>query len=168
MRNLTPYFPGDPPAAELLGIFGALVIVPTLATAVAAFSMTSRYPRVRRVAMTALGIPALAGTLALGAFAVSVGARHFGEWAQLKSLIRRYSTRVAERAGPANYRLSPSQYHAIQSELLTPAPTFQFSGTHTAVRLRMMMTVWPYVGVDFGSGANAVFNPVTMICIYSD
>jgi len=30
------------------------------------------------------------------------------------------------------------------------------------------MTVPPYVGVDFGHGANAVFDPPTMWCIYSD
>jgi hypothetical protein len=28
--------------------------------------------------------------------------------------------------------------------------------------------VYPYVGVDFGGGANALFDPRTMICTYSD
>jgi hypothetical protein len=168
MRDLNPYFPGDAPGAEVLGMLGALVMVPTVVIAVSCFFFMSRYPRLRQITMFALSVPALAGTLGLGLFVTEVGSRHFGEWAQLKALIADYAAQVAQRARSEDGQLSSAEYDAIQNELLTPAPTFLFRGTRAPVRLRMMMTLWPYVGVDFGEGANAVFNPMTMVCIYSD
>ncbi len=36
------------------------------------------------------------------------------------------------------------------------------------VSLRMAHRVYPYVGVDFGSGSHALFDPRTMICSYAD
>jgi hypothetical protein len=75
---------------------------------------------------------------------------------------------VRAQATEPDGRLTMSQYNDIQEKLFTPSPTFQFEGTRQPVRLRMMQTVPPYVGVDSGSGANAVFDPTTMVCIYSD
>lgn len=168
MRDLNPYFPGDAPGAEVLGIAGAMLMGATVVCAAIALLLTSTHPRARRVAMFALAVPTIVAALAIGVSITEVGSRHFGEWAQLKALIRDYSARVAKRAESADGRLTSAGYEALQQELLTPAPTFHFRGSRQPVRLRMMMTVWPYVGVDFGEGANAVFNPVTMVCIYSD
>jgi len=61
-----------------------------------------------------------------------------------------------------------TQLPAIEARLLDPPPTFQFAALQEPVKLRIMQTTPPYVGVDFGNGANAVFDPHTMICIYSD
>jgi hypothetical protein len=36
------------------------------------------------------------------------------------------------------------------------------------VQLRMAHGIPPYVGIDFGDGGHALFDPVTMLCTYSD
>ena len=168
MRDLNPYFPGDAPDAEVLGLLGGVILVLALVFTGAAVLLTSRHPRVRRLALVVLAAPGLVGMLAVGFFVKEVGARHFGEWAELKALLQHYSAQVSQRVRTADGYLPPDEYRAVQESLLTPAPTFQFRGTSEPVQLRMMMSVWPYVGVDFGHGANAVFNPTTMVCIYSD
>lgn len=97
--------------------------------------------------------------------ALGIGRRHFGEWADLKKLIRQYSDVVAAEIEKGE---DPRQVAALQVKLLTPTPTFKFTSLREPVRLEVMQTEPPYVGVDFGNGANAVFDPRTMICKYSD
>jgi hypothetical protein len=165
---MNPYFPGDAPGAEMLGILGAGLFVPVSMLLVVFLLLTRRRPRARLAAVALLALPMLLAVGAMGFAAVDVGSRHFGQWAQLKELLGRYSNLVAAEAKGPEGRLTPEQYRDIQARLLTPAPTFQFAGTQEPVRLRMMMTIPPYVGVDFGHGANAVFDLRTMWCIYSD
>ena len=49
-----------------------------------------------------------------------------------------------------------------------PQPVSVALPGYGTVHLRMAHGVYPYVGVDFGGGANAFFDPRTMICTYSD
>lgn len=161
------YFPGDPPVFETvatvtllligaLAIFGALAFLGTISNV----SWRFRRPMLR----IALGLTCLL-VIPLVISIVGISRRHFGEWAQLKALIRHYSEIVGhevERNG------NPSRLRAIEAQLLTPPPTFQFAALQEPVRLRIMQTTPPYVGVDFGGGANAVFDPLTMICVYAD
>lgn len=90
--------------------------------------------------------------------------RHFGEWAQLRALLIEYSEKV-ERA---HEERGSGSLAAIEMDILASAPEFKFRELRDPVRLRIMQTTPPYVGVDFGEGANAVFDPKTMICLYSD
>jgi hypothetical protein len=153
---MNPYFPGDAPDAEVLGILGAALFVPAFGILLGCLLLTRRYPLARLVSVALLGLPLILGATGMGFAAVAVGSRHVGQWSQLKDLIGRYARLVAAEAKGADGRLTEGQYQDVQVRLLTPAPTFQFAGTQEPVRLRMMMTVPPYVGVDFGHGANAV------------
>jgi hypothetical protein len=103
--------------------------------------------------------------IALVAAGLGISRRHSGEWAGLKALIREYSNRVAAEIENGE---DPNQLAALEMKLLTPAPTFKFKSLPEPVRLKVMQASPPYVGVDFGNGANAVFDPVTMICTYAD
>lgn len=167
LRDSIWYFPGDPPVFETLATLSLLAIVAVVAFGSLMLLIT--YPKaLRRFRRSSLrwifgAIAVLVIPLAFAAF--GIGRRNFGEWAELKGLISRYSSLVAaeiERSGGA------TQLAALETRLLTPSPTFHFKGYPEPVHLRIMQTTPPYVGVDFGHGANAVFDPRTMVCIYAD
>lgn len=97
---MNPYFPGDAPGAEMLGILGFAVFIPALVFALGWWFMIRSHPRARFIAVTLILLPMVMGGGGMGIAAVEVGKRHFGEWAELKGLIARYSQFVAaERRG---------------------------------------------------------------------
>jgi hypothetical protein len=75
---------------------------------------------------------------------------------------------VAREVPDPGRRLTDTEYDAVKSRLLTRQPTFASRGFREPLKIRMMQTIPPYVGVDFGEGRNAVFDLTTMICTYSD
>lgn len=167
LRNSIWYFPGDPPVFETLAtialLAGAVLVVLGGLIFVATYPKALRRFRRSSLRWISWSLAVLAIPLAFATF--GIGRRHVGEWAELKALISHYSGLVAaevERGG------GTTQLPALEMRLLNPPPTFQFEGYPGPVQIRIMQTTPPYVGVDFGNGANAVFDPRTMVCIYAD
>lgn len=166
-RDSIWYFPGDPPVFEMLAMLSLFVLGGLAVGGVMVFLMThsGRARRFRRkllILFSALMIPF--AIVFMGAV-LGISRRHFGEWADLKAMIQEHSDIVAAEIERGE---DPRQVAFLQMKLLSPAPTFKFSSLREPVRLEIMRTEPPYVGVDFGHGANAVFDPQTMICTYSD
>lgn len=166
-RDSIWYFPGDPPVFEMLAMLclfalGGLAVVCSLVFLVTLSEKTSR---LRRTLLIWLSVSMTPFAVILFGAAVGISKRHFGEWARLKSLLQQYSSLVAAEIEKGE---DPRQAAALQLKLLSPSPTFKFKALSEPVRLEIMQTEPPYVGVDFGNGAHAVFDPQTMICTYSD
>lgn len=166
-RDSIWYFPGDPPVFETIATFaivvlGGLVLVWGIVFLLTLPGRLRRYRRKLSISVLLLMVPVVVSLLIV---ALGISRRSFGEWAELKRLIQVYSQRVASAVEAGE---DPRQLAALEMKLLSPTPTFKFKALREPVRLRLMKTIPPYVGVDFGEGANAVFDPVTMICTYAD
>jgi hypothetical protein len=94
--------------------------------------------------------------------------RHFGEWGALKREIARHAARVSAAAPDARRLLTHQEFLELRARLMTPPATFRSAAFMEPLRIRMMEGGYPYVGVDYGTGRNAVFDPLTMVCTYSD
>src|SRR5262249_44459029 len=115
----------------------------------------------------ALGLTTF-GFLILLPAAICVGHRHVGEWAVVKASLQHYNAVVAHRIGSSR-RIPGRDYARLNEELFEKQPVlFNLQGFPRAVRLRLMSTESPFVGLDFGGGANAILEPTSMLCIYSD
>jgi hypothetical protein len=97
-----------------------------------------------------------------------IAGRHWGEWGRLKATLQANEARIRAFSSRDDEVLSEEEYARAKAWLLAQPVTFQFKTESEPVRIHMRRTVPPYLGVDFGQGQNAVFDPVTMICIYSD
>jgi hypothetical protein len=166
-RDSIWYFPGDPPVFEMLATLsllalGGLAVGCCMVFLVTHPGKTRRFRRKLLIVCSALMTPF--AIIFLGAV-LGIGRRHFGEWAELKATIQKHSDIVAAEIERGE---DPRQVAFLEMKLLSPAPTFKFRALREPVRLKIMQTKPPYVGVDFGHGANAVFDPQTMICTYSD
>lgn len=101
-----------------------------------------------------------------------LGHRHVGEWGRLRQRLlyhRDVVTRHTRSLGlkPSD-SLSPRQFEDLRRALTDLPEEFTFTDLAKPVRIRLAMTCDPYLYVDFGEGANAAFDPITMICLYSD
>src|SRR5262249_42097167 len=93
--------------------------------------------------------------------------RQDARWAAVRNGIRQYGDRIAAAVGDKDRVLSHEEFVEFKRRFLpTPIPV-RLPGYGT-VSLRIAHGVYPYVGVDFGGGANALFDPRTMMCTYSD
>ena len=161
------YFPGDPPyldvalhpAAAAFVLCGVLFVLRTW--------LSNRL----RFSPTFYGF--LLAVLIASSFSSAVSAggvlfRFSQSWAPVRHGIGRYGEAILAASGGDRTRtLSREEFLRLQQQFL-PAPVeVQLSG-FGAVQLRMNHGVYPYVGVDFGSGRNALFDPDTMLCTYSD
>lgn len=163
--NPTPWnFPGDPPLFDLL-IYGAgvaaLVNVP-LALIVNRLRGHSRG--------LILSIPRLSSAAALIMLFASAGGileRHDARWAAVRDGIRQYGDAIAKAAGSKDRVLTEQEFRRFHDQFM-PQPVPVILRGYGTVHLRMAHGVYPYIGVDFGGGANALFDPRTMICTYSD
>jgi hypothetical protein len=162
--NPTPWnFPGDPPLFDLL-IYGAgiatMVNLP-LAVIVGRFGQRSGL---------VLSIPRLCSVLAVIMFigsAAGILERQDARWRAVRNGIREYGDLIAAAAGDKNRVLTEEEFRRFRERFL-PQPLPVTLPGYGTVHLRMAHGVYPYVGVDFGGGANALFDPRTMICTYSD
>jgi hypothetical protein len=99
--------------------------------------------------------------------ALGIAERHDARWASLRAGMREQGDRIAAAAGSRDRVLSHDEFIRFREEFVpTPIP-MRLPG-YGMVSLRMAHGVYPYVGVDFGHGANALFDPDTMFCTYSD
>ena len=160
----TPWnFPGDPP------LFDVLLYPAGMATVVNApvWLITKRWwdrtSAVRTVSRTSVSV-----SLALFVVAAAgIAERHDARWSAIRTGIRQYGDEIAAAAGDPNKVLSHDEFVELKGRFLpTPVPV-HLPGYGT-VTLRMAHGIYPYVGVDFGGGANALFDPRTMRCTYSD
>lgn len=119
----------------------------------------------------ASGLVALAVVVLLATSVPPIG-RRVGPWAELRRLLVATSREVAEaRAAldiPQDRQLTTDEMRQIEALVLNPAPEYTFPIIRRTVRLRLMRTSPPYVGVDFGGGRRAVFDLQTMVMIYAD
>jgi hypothetical protein len=98
--------------------------------------------------------------------------RRIGPWSELRRMLVEKSQEVVEARAtlsvPANRQLTREEVGQIERMVFDPAPAYTFPIINQTVHVRMMSTVPPYVGVDFGSGRRAVFDLATMVVIYVD
>ncbi|RKG58179.1 hypothetical protein D7X30_17060 [Corallococcus sp. AB011P] len=161
-------FPGDPPAADLLAevaLCGWLFILVGYCFFFLARRESDRIVRLWRRVLPPLTLLSL---LAMSSSLSQVAGRHWGEWGRLKAMLQDNEPRVRAFSSRADGVLSEEEYARAKAWLLEQPVTFQFKTEPDPVRIRLMMPIPPYVGVDFGQGQNAVFDPVTMHCLYSD
>ena len=164
-------FPGDPPLADLSATYGLLILLATLAVRTtilrprgreASQWMASAVAR-RRVSSGILAL-AIAGCL-LG-FGGLVP-RHLGRWRAVQEALLEEVARIEKEHQGAG-ELSLVEYVVIDSRLQSSPRRFVLTECGDSARIRVMQTTSPYVGLDFGDGRNAVFEPHSMVAIYTD
>jgi hypothetical protein len=64
--------------------------------------------------------------------------------------------------------LTGVEFDVLENRHIPESLPLRFPGTTEVANLRMYRGVFPYVAVDFGHGAVAAFDPLTMLCVYSD
>lgn len=130
------YFPGDQPAFETLATFSLLLATALVVLGVIAFLVTipKASSRFRRPLLRLVLVLMCLVVLPLVVAILGIGRRHFGEWAELKALIRHYSdlvTAEVEKSGDA------TQLPALEARLFDPPPTFQFTALREPVTIAM-------------------------------
>jgi len=160
--NPTPWnFPGDPPLFDLLiygAAFSAIVNIP-LALIVSRLGQgrVLSIPRLCSIAAVMMLIGSAAGILE----------RHSPRWRPVRDGIRHYGDLIDAAAGNKRHVLTNEEFDRFHERFM-PQPIAVMLPGYGTVHLRMAAGVYPYVSVDFGGGANALFDPQTMICVYSD
>jgi len=161
-----PYFPGDPPFLDI-AISPAVVslclssicwlalrFVPPLAFARQARAIT-------RAFLIATSVSVL---VAVG----GVAFRFTGPWDSIRAAVPRYGDEIlAASGGSKSHVLTPEEFTSLKQRFMPKPVAVQLPG-FGVVHLRMAHGIYPYVGVDFGNGMNALFDPSTMYCTYSD
>lgn len=162
--NPTPWnFPGDPPLFDLLIYSAGIATMVNLPLAV----IVGRFGQRKGLV---LSIPRLCSALALVMFigsAAGILERHDARWRAVRNGIREYGDLVAGAAGDKNRVLTEEEFRRFRERFL-PQPLPVALPGYGTVHLRMAHGIYPYIGVDFGGGANALFDPRTMFCTYSD
>lgn len=157
------YFPGDPPYADL-------AIVPA-ALGIAISSIIRLVTRRQRTGATiflrlnrlVLGTASLAVALCT----LCIAFRFTPVWADVRHGIRTYGDEIANVVGDRNQVLTEAEFVTLKRQFI-PAPVPVELRGYGTVYLRMAHGIYPYVGVDFSDASHALFDPVTMLCMYSD
>jgi hypothetical protein len=161
--NPAPWnFPGDPPLFDVLIYYVGIATMVNLPLAV----IVGRLQRKGLVP----SLPRLCSALALVMFigsAAGILERHDARWRAIRNGIREYGDLIAVAAGDKNRVLTEEEFRRFHERFLPQPLPLALPGYGT-VHLRMAHGVYPYIGVDFGGGANALFDPRTMFCTYSD
>ncbi|RKG78572.1 hypothetical protein D7W79_12525 [Corallococcus exercitus] len=169
LSQLTKYpFPGDPPVADLnteLALYGW----PFILVGYCFFFVARKEPaRIIQLWRNVLHPLTLLSFLAIAPSFALVAVRHWGEWSDLKAMLQVHEARVRALSSRADGTLSQDEFARAKAWFQEQPVTFRFALKSEPVKLRLMMTIPPYVGVDFRDGGAAVFDPVTMACISSD
>ena len=159
------YFPGDPPVAEFAFMFAPVGVLLCLGVlAVSPYLAGGRVPvRPLRIASGAmLLVLCLSSFIATG----SVLYRFSPAWNPVRTGIRRLGDQILAASG-GDRTLTSTEFDRLKQRFVPkpiPVPLAGFGTVH----LYMGSTAYPYIGVNFGQGRNADFDPDTMICTYSD
>jgi hypothetical protein len=155
-----PSLPDDPPHPETIGIL--LLLILTICTVSVIMRIVLRVknpirPFAKVVTLLLIGLLWIA---------VTIGARNFGQWNQLKQELIAYSIDVQDYTAKHGLINSQDKVDAFYSE--HPAREFTFDNGAKKVYLVYLWWTKPnLVGIAWGS-AHAAFDLDTMICIYSD
>jgi hypothetical protein len=99
---------------------------------------------------------------------LGIGFRLSPPWLPVRAGIRSSGDAILAASGGDRTRtLSLTEFTTLKARFMPTPVAVQLRGFGT-VHLRMAHGVYPYVGVDFGEGMNALFDPRTMLCTYSD
>ncbi|WP_338280062.1 hypothetical protein [Corallococcus caeni] len=160
-------FPGDPPVDLLteVAVCGWLVLLVGHGFFFVARKESDQIVRFWRWVTLPL---TLLSFLTLSPAFAQVAGRHWGEWGHLKAMLQDNEARVRAFSSRADGVLSEEEYARAKAWWSEQPATFRFEKEPEPVRVHLRRTAPPYLVVDFGRGQNAVFDPVTMRCIYSD
>ncbi|NOK22487.1 hypothetical protein [Corallococcus carmarthensis] len=161
-------FPGDPPLADLAlegAVAGWLFVLIGYFVFLCVRSGGDRIVQLwRRVVPWAVGWSVLLMLPVL----VRVGERQFGDWRQLGNVLRASEAEIRAFVRPRQEMLSDEELALGRAWFQTHPVYFKFKSEELTVRIGLVSAMPPYVGVDFGGGRRAVFEPLTMVCVYSD
>lgn len=164
-------FPGDPPVADLLAAYGLLLVLALSSVKLLVSRTRGRIsPRWTRSITLLHRVSASTLALALGLFLVGlVGlvGRHVGSWRPVRQALLEELARI-ERGHRRPGALSMDEYSEISRRLQSQDRRFAVSGCGESARIRILQTEHPFIGLNFGDGRNVVFEPRTMIVLYSD
>ncbi len=155
------YFPGNPPVLDL-------ALIP--ASAALLFGVGAILSLRERASPR---LVACARASCLWAFVVfvfcvgGIGFRFTPAWKEVRDGIRHYGEQMAAEVGSGDRVLTTTKFEHLRAKYMPQPVSVRLAGFGT-VSLRMAHGVYPYVGVDFGSGSHALFDPRTMICSYAD
>ncbi|RKH00823.1 hypothetical protein D7X32_22295 [Corallococcus carmarthensis] len=158
-------FPGDPPVDLLVGVavFGWVLLLVGHGCFFVARRESDQIVQFWRWVMLPL---TLASFLVLSPAFAQIAGRHWGEWGHLKDLLQDNEARVRAFSSRADGALSEEEF--ARAKAWFQPVTFHFKTEPEPVKIHLRRWNPPYLGIDFGQGQNAVFDPVTMLCIYSD
>ena len=162
-------WPGDAPTLDLGFVFGLCGLVPAL-VGCALFRRELRADRLGSAARLPFGTATAGLGLVLCSLLISgaaIGYRHTPAWQQVRAAIMHYGDEVAADVGDRTRVLSREQFDTLRQKHV-PRPIPVVLPGWGVVHIRMAHAVYPYVGVDFGEGRNAFFEPRSMLCTYSD
>ena len=154
------WLPGDGPY-EVLPLAIAFC-----AGGLASWRLRDAGPTIELLARTTL---VLAGLVGLQVLFPQVS-RRVGPWVSLRRVLIQRSSEVANTAAALGIppgKPIPRNLVGVNEERVA-VPRFYFPLVGREVRVRLMTTVPPYVGVDYGGGRNCVFDLGSMECTYAD
>jgi len=98
--------------------------------------------------------------------------RRVWQWRGLHTLLVRKSLEVEDALSkqgiPTDRPISRAQVAHLEQELFMPKPTYDFFLPRRRVTVRILKTVPPYVGVDYGGGRNCRFDLDSMVATHCD
>ena len=97
-----------------------------------------------------------------------IGYRHGQEWSEVRAAIRTYGDKIKKASNNAPEPLSSELFEKLKLQIIPSPIELRFPHGDAPVHLRMAHAIYHYVGVDFGNGANAFYEPATMYCTYAD
>jgi hypothetical protein len=160
------YFPGDPPYFEL-------ALAPAvLGLTIAGGSLWAQHvgvPRELRSKSLLVGA-AVASFLCTASLLVAIGGIAFRQgpaWREVRRGIQTYGAAIGADVGDRGRVITPVEGILLRDRHMPRPVAVALPGFGT-VHLRLAHGVYPYVGVDFGNGHHALFEPTLMLCTYSD
>jgi hypothetical protein len=162
------YFPGDPPTAEMMAIPSLLGLVLCAIGLAANHVRTLARNEARFVRLGSLAVLIPLALCLLVSSGSLVYRRFSPAWMDVRKGIREVGDAVLVASGGNKKRiLARSEFVSLKNQFI-PSPIEVRLDGFGIVHLRMAHADYPYVGVDFGEGRNALFDPDTMLCTYSD
>jgi hypothetical protein len=164
--NPTPWnFPGDPPLFDTLLMFAianAVIICPLWLIA-----QFSRLAEILSPFSFGAALVACYWTVCVVICLAGIIERHDSRWREIRTAIRERAEAIAADAGNRRHVLTDEESLSLR-ERHVPKPIYLSLRGWGPVHLRMAHGAYPYVAIDFGHGRNALFDPTTMFCTYSD
>ncbi|RIK02200.1 MAG: hypothetical protein DCC48_18400 [Acidobacteria bacterium] len=163
-------YPSEIPVAEAATSFGALLLLVVVVTGALSRSWRRRHlasGQARFLVPTIVVVLIVGGGALAGWGLASIGARHVGDWVEIRDYARKENQRILAESGNDRSRLSENQYRSIANRLEIEGRAFTLGGAPSAVRPHLFYD-YPYLGFDFGDGLVVRFEPHTMWSLGGD